>query len=351
MKYRQLIFPGLYLIITCLFCVAISSCSGQERRNPIINQSPQSSVSLTKKDNQISQVVRTVFQDSKGQFWFGGEGGAFKLVENELIHIEGIQDEGGRGVTIKDIAEDKEGKIWFAHTDGVSVVEKKSVTNYYESNGLLSNDAWCITIDKENTVWIGTIEGVCIFDGSSFSRFEIPEGKIDSTRGVSSTKIVHNIFEDSLGRIWFSTNGGVYIKEGASLRNLSEKDGLGTNFVHQVMEDKDGRFYLSTSKGLYKYDEENLENISNGISGNFKGAGAILQDSQGYIWYISNLRDIYRFKEGEEPSKYVISESENGPASFYIYEDQKKRMWFVGFGGAYRLENGKFINITKDGPW
>ena len=46
-----------------------------------------------------------------------------------------------------------------------------------------------------------------------------------------------------------------------------------------------------------------------------------------------------------------IEEGNYGPLTFQIYEDQQRRLWFVGFGGAYRYENDRFINITQNGPW
>lgn len=145
----------------------INSCSGQKSKNEI-----KESISSEKKleenrpntsnsenflfyseiNNQISQVVRTIFQDSKGIFWFGTQNGAFKFDGNSLIHIDSIKNESGKGVTIKDIAEDKDGIIWFGHEGGISSIDKKVVTNYYESDGLISNDVWCITTDRSNQV-------------------------------------------------------------------------------------------------------------------------------------------------------------------------------------------------------
>lgn len=314
------------------------------------DRSKLSSFQLQNSDNQISDVVRTVFRDSKGNIWFGTQNGAFRQDGKSLIHMDSIKSELGRGVTIKDIEEDKDGRIWFGHTDGISVFDGESTSNYYERDGLLSNDVWCISIDKNNQVWIGTIEGVCKFDGSHFTAFEIPEGKIDSTRGVSSKKMIHDIMEDSRGRMWFSTNGGVFIKDNDSLSNISEKDGLKTSFVNQVIEDKNGSFWISTSKGLFHYTDRTLKNITAGITEDFKGTGSIIQDSKGNIWFNSNLRDIYAFNGGNF-TKYRIGEGDYGPAPFEIYEDHQERLWFVGFGGAYRYENDQFINITQNGPF
>jgi ligand-binding sensor domain-containing protein len=356
------------IMIVIVLGVFTTSCNGQENKQDVIsetktifhdsnlengqsnNQNTQTSFQFSNFKNQISDVVRTVFQDSKENFWFGTQNGAFKHNGKSLIRVDSIKSELGRGVTIKDITEDKDGRIWFGHTDGISVIDGESITNYYESDGLLSNDVWCITTDKKNQVWIGTIEGVCKFDGKKFTIFEIPEGKLDKSRGVSSTKIIHNIMEDSQGRIWFSTNGGVYIKDKDSLTNISKKDGLRTSFVNQVLEDKNGNIWISTSKGLFHYADKTLKNVTADIVKNVKGTGSIMQDSDGNIWYISNLRDIYSLK-GKNFTKYRIAEGDYGPATFQIYEDKQKRLWFVGYGGAYRLEKGKFLNITKDGPW
>ena len=349
------------LLLIIGLCFTLLSCTGQdnERNN---KSDPDLTVSQTKKqnvqftnvvsklENQIADVVRTVFQDSKGNFWFGGEGGAFRLDGDVLTHIDEIKSEDGKGITIKDIAEDKDGNIWFGHTDGISVYDGTSLTNYYESDGLLSDDVWCIMTDSNNQVWIGTIKGACKFDGKKFTPFTIPKGKIDPNRGVSSKEIIHHIMEDNRGRIWFSTNGGVYIKEGNLLTNLSEKDGLKSNFVNKVLEDKDGSYWICTSDGLYNYKENILTNITKDIISSEKGIFTIIQAYDGNIWFNSDLRDIYRF-DGENFTKLRISEDNYGPAPFHIYEDKRRRLWFVGYGGAYRYEKNQFVNITQDGPW
>jgi ligand-binding sensor domain-containing protein len=66
---------------------------------------------------------------------------------------------------------------------------------------------------------VGTTQGVYTFDGEKFSSFEIPEGKINPDVGVSTTKMVHSIIQDSKGKMWFATNGGVYIYDGTTLKH------------------------------------------------------------------------------------------------------------------------------------
>jgi ligand-binding sensor domain-containing protein len=166
MKKENSLFYGIKLFACIAFCFFITSCNGQANNSDIQNRIiEEGTIQFPNFNNQISNVVRTIFQDSKGNFWFGAEGGAFKLAGDSLIHMDSIRSESGGRVTIKDIAEDKDGIIWFGHTDGISSFDGTSVTNYYESDGLISNDVWCIETDVKGNVWVGTIEGACIFDG------------------------------------------------------------------------------------------------------------------------------------------------------------------------------------------
>ena len=353
-KESMSLFRVKTLIIMCLTTL-VSSCNGQEYRNDPSNRSTQTSIGtqnsilVNKPKEQISQVVRMMYQDSKGVFWFGAEGGAFRLAGDSLIHIDSIRSESGGRVTIKGIAEDKDGTIWFEHSDGISRLDGTSVTNYYESDGLISHDVWCIETDVNGNVWIGTIEGTCIFDGQGFTKFDLPEGKRDTTVGVSSTKMIHSILEDSKGTIWFSSNAGLFSYTNKKLKNISEELGIPTNFVSKIVEDKKGGFYVSTSIGLFYLKENVLTNISELHFEESKGTGSIIVDYKGDVWFNCG-RSIYRLS-GEKLTEYRIEEGNYGPLTFQIYEDQQRRLWFVGYGGAYRLENEKFLNVTKDGPW
>ncbi len=331
-------------IKTCLIIFLtswISYCNGQTgSQKPIL---------VFKSKEQISQVVRTIFQDSKGNIWFGTQNGAFKQAGNSLIHIDSIKCELRKGVTIKDIVEVKNGKIWLGHSDGISSIDGDIVTNYYEADGLINNDVWCIETDINGNVWIGTKEGVCVFDGQTFTKFDLPEGERDTTVGVSSKKMVHSILQDSKGTMWFSTNAGLFSYSDTILVNVSEKIGIKTHFINEIVEDKKGTFWVSTKIGLYQIKGDTLTDVTEKHFGKSIGTGSIIEDAQGRIWF-SCRRNVYCL-HGDKLTDYKTGDANNGPLTFQIYEDQQDRLWFVGFGGAYRLENEKFINVTKDGPW
>jgi ligand-binding sensor domain-containing protein len=357
-------FFNLIYFIIIILSIVLHSCSNPqnkgEMQNEISERDSRKKQSLDKSNgvsslspelnNQISEVVRTVFQDSRGIIWFGTQNGTFRLNEDSLTQINSIKSESGKGVTIKDIAEDKDGKIWFGHDGGISSVAGELVTNYYESDGLISNDVWCIAADNGGKIWVGTIDGTCVFNGQEFTKFELPEGKIDPTLGISSTKMIHSIMVDSKGTLWFSSNTGLFSYSYNVLINVSEKVGISTNFVNEIFEDRKGEFWISTKTGLYNLNENKINNITEGKIEVGKGIGSIAEDEGGNIWFVSNQHHLYTF-DRENLIEYQKSEENKGPVIFKIYRDQDDRLWFVGYGGAYRLENGKFLNITKNGPW
>jgi len=349
MKKEKTPFHVIKLLTGIALCFILTSFNGQANNGDKQNVIKET-IQFPYLKKQISDVVRTIFQDSKGNIWFGAENGAWRLTDDSLIHIGSIKSESGQGVTIKDIAEGQDGKIWFGHTDGISSIDGELVTNYFESDGLISNDVWCIATDVMGNIWIGTIEGACKFNGQGFTNFDLPEGKIDSTLGVSSTKMVHNIMVDSKGVIWFSTNAGLFSYADNKIINVSDKVGIQTNFVNEIIEDGSGVFWVSTKKGLYYLTENKAINITEDKIETGKGIGSIAKDENGKIWFVSNQHYLYTY-DGKDLLKFEKSEENKGPIVFQIYKDQLSRLWFVGYGGAYRFENERFINITQNGPW
>ena len=356
MPSRKYLLYSLNLLPILLLCCMIHSCNGQENiGNNKHSVSQRQALSHTpnlenNQNDQISQVVRTIMQDSKGNMWFGGEGGVFKYDGQSLIHMDSIKSESGKGITIKDITEDTKGRIWFGHTDGISCYDRDSITNYYETDGLISNDVWCVTADSKGLLWIGTIGGVCTFDGNAFSNFELPEGKVDTTLGISSTKMVHNIFEDSKGVLWFSSNAGLLSYSNNQLTNISQKVGIPTNFINEVFEDQNAKLWISTKDGLYTLKDSKLNNITTDKIEIGKGIGSIAADQDGTIWFVCNQHHLYTY-DGKDIIEYQKTADNKGPVIFKIYKDQQDRLWFIGYGGAFRLEHEKFVNVTKNGPW
>lgn len=353
---------GLLLI----FSFFINSCAGQAVetfpvRTTVVHQDsisaraetlPEYRVSVHDRDyqgNQISGVVRTVFQDSKGNVWFGTQDGLCIYDKSGVVYFD-LKDWDGKGVTVHVILEDKAGNIWIGYGGGIAKYHGAYFTVYQEEDILTRGALWSMIMDRQGVLWIGTTQGAYTFDGTALTPFEIPEGKVNPDLGISTAKMIHYMLEDSKGSMWFATNGGIYVYDGKTLTSLTEKDGLLSDFVNQIIEGGDGNFWISTYKGLNQYNGSELINVTENLLENGVGIGCMLEDKSGILWFSVNKRDIYQY-DGKAFTKTYNKEEDFSPFPFQIYQDREDRLWFVGFKGAYRLEHDAFVNVTRDGPW
>jgi ligand-binding sensor domain-containing protein len=260
---------------------------------------------------QISQYIRRMFQDRKGNLWFGTNGDGVARYGSRMNDSAGAgnslvyftANEGFHGRAVRGIVEDWNGNLWFATDAGVSRYDGKTFETFDRKNGLGSNQVWSILIDKSGTLWCGTEAGAYRSDGKNntaglpaFTPFPLPEADLrNQPDAYQAPKLVNIIYQDKAGSIWFGTNGlGVYRYDGTSspdgkprLTNFSEKDGLCNNFVQCIVQDDSkgehkGELWFGTRfGGISRFDGARFVNFSTkeGLSSNF--VWTFLQDNSG----------------------------------------------------------------------
>ena len=133
------------LLAACLF---LASCSGQdlaqgstkgEATDPPILIRAQA---VQADDNeQIGVFVRRIFQDRKGDLWFGtNRFGVCRYDGERVTYFSTEEGLGGNQVT--GIQEDGKGNMWFSNSGGVSRFDGSSITTYTEKDGLSSTSVW-----------------------------------------------------------------------------------------------------------------------------------------------------------------------------------------------------------------
>ncbi len=301
---------------------------------------------------QISAFVRRIFQDKAGNLWFGTNGEGVCRYDGKTLTYYSVKD-GFSGTAVRGIIEDTDGNVWFGTNGGVSKYDGKSFVNFTVKDGLSDNDVWSIYANEAGNIWVGSLEGVSRFDTVSgrFRPFPIPESEPDYSRGVTSARIVHCIFEDSQGRMWFGTNGGAYVYDGKSLTNISEKDGLCSNAVNSILEDKDGNLWFATHhKGVSRYDGKSFTNFTEDgiISGN--EVWSLYADKSGNIWFPAEGFGVYRY-DGKSFTNFHTKEGLYSHAIQCVFEDREGRLWCGGWLGLFRYDGKSFFQVTREGPW
>lgn len=317
--------------------------------------------------SQIGQYIVSIFEDSKGNLWFGTLEKGVAKYDGEVLKYFTTKD-GLIGNGVVSILEDKDGIMWFGTHSGLSKYDGTSFKNYAEKDGLCHFRISNLLIDSKGKFWIGTWGGVCLFDGNTFTNFPIPYPKMESIPNEDTKNWITEIMEDKKGNIWFGRDGnGAARYDGKTFTHFTKKEGLFSNNVQSIEEDKDGHIWFGTrvaekdnpdpanrigEGGLSVFDGINFTSYPD-IEGLTKNdVYAICKDNAENIWVSTISNGMYKY-DGKDFVNYKIGNDQNLPSKPVqsFLEDRNGNFWFGCSGGLYRLNSDGVKNITVDGPW
>ncbi len=328
-------------------------------RPPLIGRQWAGVVAPGDPSGQISEYVRRVFEDSKGNLWFGTNGdGVCRKDRNSLTYFS--VNEGFAGAAVRGILEDEKGDIWFGTDGGVSRFDGSSFRNYSLNDGLSGNDVWSIFRDHKGTIWVGTNGGVSRHDpavaakpgAKMFSEFPLPDVDIAQTDPMFPPRLVWAIAEDKLGNMWFGTNGfGVRKYDGKDISILTKKDGLAGDNVSSVLADHAGNLWFGTrEEGLSRYDGKSWTTFTEKDGLCYSFVWTLIEDDSGNSWIGTAGGGCCRF-DGKTFSSFSEKDGLVSKHVQSIFQGQSGRLWFGCSGGLCRLEGNTFVNVLKLGPW
>jgi ligand-binding sensor domain-containing protein len=346
------------MLTIAVLLIMMSSCTGQvesksESNTPLVVGSAKADEfkdPLFYIDGQLCQHLREIYQDRKGNLWFGTNVYDLMMYDgDELVYI--TEKEGFSGGRVTGIAEDSAGNIWFATGFGLNKYDGKSFTIFTDKDGLANSEIWSLHIDSKGIIWIGHNEGLSRFDGEIFERIVIPKPQVEEPNTVYSPNRITGISEDNAGNLWLGTDGyGISRYDGETFVHFTEADGLCDNTIYDLMRDSKGNIWIGTFwGGVCKYDGETFTNYTK--DGIIKGdeAGGFFEDNNGDIWFGVENNGVYRY-DGKHFSHYYKEEGLDASV-LSIYRDRESRFWFGGWGGLFRYQDDRFSPVTRDGPW
>lgn len=344
----------LILKFICILCLTVfhTSCNSQ-KRNVKVEKTIEN-------PTQIAGYVVDIFEDSKGNLWFGTlEKGIAKYDGKKLTYYTTKDGLPSNRVVI--IVEDNKGFLWFGTGAGLSKFDGKSFTNFSTKDGLCDDSISNLMIDSKGDFWIGTWNGVCKFDGETFTNFRLPNPVIKTIPNKDTENWITEIMEDSKGNIWFAKDGfGASKFDGKSFVHFTKKDGLFSNNVQEITEDKNGDIWFGTrvaekdnpdpnkrfgKGGVQKFENSKFINFpkTKGLTEN--DVYQIHKDDANNLWISTIKNGLYKF-DGKKFTNFAVPK-----AVMSVLKDKKGRIWLGCAGGLFRINSSEIINITTNGPW
>jgi ligand-binding sensor domain-containing protein len=356
---------ALNKILLFSFLTIFTSCYGQEKTNTL--KDPNTSklsptvirnfkaVALAPDNDTtlVSQYIRSIFQDSKGNLWFGTIGeGVVRYDVKTLTYFS--NPDGFINNTVYAINEDKNGNLWFGTDQGVYKYDGKTFRNYNQKDGLghINISRKSILVDKSGTIWVGTHGGVFQYDPSADSK----GGQSFSLFKQLSHINVAGIMEDKSGNIWFaSSENGIFRYDGKTITHIAEKEGLGENYAGGIAEDKAGNIWFTMKNGICKYDGKTLTEYTakDGLGGT-EFWGIYIEQSD-IIW-VTTRGSTTRFDPSvplPNPKAFTVFTSANGLNCCVqsMYQDKSGNMWWGTGQGLFRFNGYRFYQVKQNGPW
>ncbi len=314
----------------------------------------------TNKQLKYTSGIRSIFHDSKGNYWFGSDQEGVCLFDGNVFTYFTVND-GLSDHQIRTIQEDENGTIWFGTGNGVSSYKEGKIENHTSQSAFIENlqivkENWALTEKdlwfnagnksgtyrysgqklsylvfpiegdehsfnsyavtgfskgKKGNLWIASYAAIFGYDGETFTIID------DEYLGfIEEYKKLHvrSILEDSKGNLWIGNNGiGVLLKSGDSIINFSQDKGLThinafgirngsvariLEHVFAIEEDSQGNIWFGDrDTGAWKYDGKTITNYSKKDGLTTSFVQTIYKDNNDELWFGLADGNVFKFNE------------------------------------------------------
>lgn len=270
------------------------------------------------KDALSSDAIYCILEDRGGKLWAGAfDEGLIRIDENDGEFKFRTLKNGFKNYPknefrkIRHLAEDKNGLIWIATTDGLLIFDPKSTSG----------------------------------DNYVFKAYKKEPGNINSLGGND----IQYIYPDSKGQVWvLTTTGGLNLAVGTdpmkslSFVNYSTRNGLPSDFLLSCIEDRNHNLWIATQNGLSKMsanrknfqnynqsDGLNLSNFSESSCTRFPDGRLVFGTTNGFLSFDPDAIHIVKVSAPMVITKLqinskVIEPGEDSPLQFQV--DYTKRI-------------------------
>jgi len=276
--------------------------------------------------------VIVMFEDSKGNYWFGTHNGGLYMAEKatgKMKVFDSLRDGLAKNY-ITSITEDYKGDIWIGTWGGgITRFSGDEIKVFNKSNGLNSLYVHAMLEDKEKNILIADHnEGFSIYKGDFLITC--------SGEGFLSDKDVWTVSQDDRGRFWFGTNTGVTVfnpdnKKGREVTIYNnQSNNIGGN-IRFIKNDNRGSMWIGTSGyGITRYDistDRFIYDPSLNSNINQRIVTALEVDKYNNIWIGTHDRLVLWNKNDETATTYTQINGLCGNDITTLYYDRDGVLW------------------------
>ncbi len=304
--------------------------------------------------------VRSILEDSKGNYWFGSDHeGVCRFDGESLTYF--TEEDGLSNNQVRTILEDRKGVIWFETGRGISSYDGERIITH-TSRDYTSKDSWQLGtgdlwFKEDGSHGANELEGqpgVYRYDGETFTYLAFPLPEDRESAGVYA---VTGMAKGKGGKLWFATYGAVIGYDGESFTiidrkslGLDDEDRLG---IRCVFEDSKGNLWIGGIRsGVFLHDGDTAINFTQetGLkwdasydSASLHRVFSIGEDRHGNIWFGTSGQGAWRY-DGESLKNFTEEDGLASKGVTAIYTDSRGDL-LLGGDGVYKFNGESFDRI------
>lgn len=309
-------------------------------------------------DNKINYL----FQDSRGLIWIATPAGLDQYLpdKNGFKHFATDQrhPNAHRLNNIRNIAEGRDGNLWIGTSEaGVKKLDITTQTfevfvkDTKDPYSLLDNAVKGIFKDEMGGLWVSTFRGISFADHYQiqFDHFEHKEYDPQSL----TDDYITAMFRDSQDNIWSGNRYGISLLDPNTdsfthyKHDPSDKHSISDGAIISIDEDTDGNLWCADHLGVInKFDRRNKSFIRytaepENSSSIRKKSNFVLCTRDGNVW-VSFVHGISLLdKKNNAFIHFPMPDSIKGSEISFLYEDSKRNLLVVSWGGIYTFNKSK----------
>lgn len=214
---------------------------------------------------------------SDGRVWFGTPRGVL-WIGNGAVHEV---SNGGKLVSIRDLAQDASGRVLAATDAGLFVVDDDRL------QALAGVPGPALALAQDGAiVWVGGRGVVTRIDGATRQRITLPDPSLS----------VRRIIRDG-GRLWLGTASGLKWLDLAT-HTLMDVPQAGTEAIGSLLLDTDGNLWVGSVDHLRRrFPDGSWETVSDGDLFAQPWIDSIFEDREGGLWLGSRTQSLTRLRD------------------------------------------------------
>ncbi len=289
--------------------------------------------------------VWTLFQDSRGDYWFGTmEHGACRYSVADKKFTWYSTKEGLGSNFIRSFNEDVKGYVWIGTLAGLSKVNPRTgQLEAIDLPGLYLNNLAVtgISQDKNHNMWLCSNEGVIKVNGLGYESFKVSNGLCSN--------VLLSSFIDNEGNLWFGSDGsGVSKLLDEAINNYNVHDGLPGDYINCIYQTRDGKYWFGIrDNGLvlmqnktFKNFKLNPKNLRSELIDN--NVNCMAEDDKGQLW-CGTMAGLSIYSNGT--FKNALAEDIDHRTIYSVYHAKNGTHYLGTIHGLVTFNDGKMETV------